>query len=119
MTKQNQFDNKYKLIQEQNDDDDEQIKKTLNFFDSILDPYLNDEDVIDEKSTHQVKPTTSIITRQRKHDSNVSLGLFFQSNHPLVLTKTKFCLKKIGKLLNPRLLVCHIFEASPLSFLLA
>jgi len=92
MTKQNQFDNKYKLMQEQNDDDDEQIKKTLNFFDSILDPYLNDEDIIDEKSTHQVKPTTNIITRQRKHDSNVSLGLFFQSNHPEFFFRAEFIL---------------------------
>lgn len=72
---QNRFDNKCKSIQEENDDD-EQVKKTLNFFDSILDPYLNDENITDEKSDHQAKPTNSITIQQQKHDFNVSLSLF-------------------------------------------
>jgi len=73
MNKQNQFDKKRQLKQQQNaDDDDEQIEKTLNFFDSILDQYLTDQDIIDEnniqKSSPQVKSTNDIAIPQ-----NVSL----------------------------------------------
>ena len=76
MNKQKQFDNKYKSTQQQQqNDDDEQIEKTLNFFDAILDPYLNDEDIIDEKSDHQVKSTSDIIIQEKKHDFNVSFNV--------------------------------------------
>jgi len=43
-----QYDRKRKLKQKSTDEDDEQIEKTLNFFDSIIDPYLNDQDTNDE-----------------------------------------------------------------------
>jgi hypothetical protein len=73
MNKQNQFDKKRQLKQQQNDDD-EQIEKTLNFFDSILDQYLTDQDIKDEnniqKSSAQVKSANDISIPQ-----NVSLKL--------------------------------------------
>jgi hypothetical protein len=47
MNKQNLFDKKRQSKQQQNVDD-EQIEKTLNYFDSILNQYLTDQDTIDE-----------------------------------------------------------------------
>lgn len=46
-----QFDQKRKLkqcSQLKNEEDDEQIAKTMNFFDSILDQYLSDQDTPDD-----------------------------------------------------------------------
>jgi hypothetical protein len=40
MNKQNPIDKKRQLKQQLNDVDDEQVKKTLNYFDSILDQYI-------------------------------------------------------------------------------
>jgi hypothetical protein len=54
MDKQNQLDQKYRS-QYRNEDDDEQIQKTLNFFDSILDQYLYDQDVTDENKSKKIK----------------------------------------------------------------
>jgi len=45
MNKQNQLENKRKFNRAQDIDDDEQMEKTLNFFDAIIDQYLNDENV--------------------------------------------------------------------------
>ena len=48
MDHQCQYDEKrhFKQISSKKiDEDEEQIEKTLNFFDSILDPYLNDQEI--------------------------------------------------------------------------
>lgn len=47
MIKQHHFDKK-RLFSD--NDDDEQIEKTLNFFDSILNQYLTDQDKIEENN---------------------------------------------------------------------
>lgn len=95
MHKQNRRDKKYKLTHEHKDDDEEkQIEKTLNFFDSIIDPYLNsDDNGTDEKS------------ERSKHDVNVSLNLFLYFYGGMCAIKfvsldykTRFCLKAIRKL---------------------
>ncbi|CAF4731721.1 unnamed protein product, partial [Rotaria magnacalcarata] len=39
-------------MQQQNDDD-EQIEKTLKYFDEILDEYLCDDDITDENTVHK------------------------------------------------------------------
>jgi hypothetical protein len=39
-----QYDRKRKLKPKSTDEDDEQVEKTLNFFDSIIDPYLHDQE---------------------------------------------------------------------------
>jgi len=49
-----QYDIKRKLkqnYQQKTDEDDEQVEKTLNFFDSILDQYLDDQDTNDENKS--------------------------------------------------------------------
>jgi len=49
-----QYDVKRKLkqnYQQKTDEDDEQVEKTLNFFDSILDQYLDDQDTNDENKS--------------------------------------------------------------------
>ena len=51
--------------------DDEQIEKTLNFFDSILDPYLKDEEATDKKLEQQLVPLTNSAAQQSKLNSNV------------------------------------------------
>jgi hypothetical protein len=46
-----QYDKKRRLkqnLQQKNDEDDDQIEKTLNFFDAMLDPYLTDQDTIED-----------------------------------------------------------------------
>jgi hypothetical protein len=45
MNKQYQSKKKQKSNQAEETDDDEQIEKTLNFLDAIIDQYLNDENV--------------------------------------------------------------------------
>jgi hypothetical protein len=50
-----QYDRKRKLkqtFQQKNDEDDEQIEKTLNFFDSILDQYLSDQDINEDHKSN-------------------------------------------------------------------
>ncbi|CAF1105456.1 unnamed protein product [Rotaria sordida] len=72
MNKQNQYDKKRKFLQQKTDDnDDEQIEKTLNFFDSMLNEYLYDQNITDEnkieKSYSQMKSTNNIGNRQNSH----------------------------------------------------
>lgn len=43
-----QYDKKRRLKQKASDEDDEQIEKTLNFFDSIIDSYIHDQEINDE-----------------------------------------------------------------------
>ncbi|CAF0767556.1 unnamed protein product [Adineta ricciae] len=50
--------------------DDEQIEKTLNFFDSILDPYLKDEEATEKKLNQQLVPLTNSAAQQFKLNSN-------------------------------------------------
>jgi len=68
MNKQNPIDKKRQLKQQLNDVDDEQVKKTLNYFDSILDQYILDQDIIEDKNIQnfypQIKSTDSIIIQQ-------------------------------------------------------
>ena len=65
MNKYNQFDKKRKSkSQQQNDDDDEQIEKTLNFFDSILDPYLTDQDIINDNHIQKSSRSNGISIQQ-------------------------------------------------------
>ncbi|CAF0979414.1 unnamed protein product [Adineta steineri] len=57
--------------QQQQNIDDEQIEKTLNFFDAILDPYLHDDDdndATDKKSDYHIISTNNSTTQQTKHD---------------------------------------------------
>ncbi|CAF3529157.1 unnamed protein product [Rotaria sp. Silwood1] len=73
MNKQNQHDKKRKFIQHKNNnDDDEQIEKTLNYFDSILNEYLCDQDIRDEnkieKSYSRIKSSNNIGIQQNKQD---------------------------------------------------
>lgn len=89
MNKQNPIDKKRKLIQQRNDnyksyyvnddDEDEQVKKTLNYFDSILDEYISKQDTFNEnkieKSYLQSKSTNGIAIQQNKKDPHVSLSL--------------------------------------------
>jgi hypothetical protein len=54
MDNHNEYDKKRKLkqsYQQKKDEDDEQVEKTLNFFDSILDQYLSDQDTNDENKS--------------------------------------------------------------------
>jgi hypothetical protein len=45
------------------DEDDEQIEKTLNFFDAMLDPYLNDNELNEEhRSTYDLSFRTAKIS---------------------------------------------------------
>jgi len=67
MNKQNLFDKKRQSKQQQNVDD-EQIEKTLNYFDSILNQYLTDQDTIDQNRI-QNKSTNGTSIQQ-----NVSLN---------------------------------------------
>jgi hypothetical protein len=69
MYRQHQLDKKRKLIKQQNDNDDEQIKKTLHYFDSILDQYLSndDDDTVTKTSYSQIKSTNSIPIQQQKY----------------------------------------------------
>ena len=46
-----QYDRKRKLKQKIVEEDDEQVEKTLNFFDSIIDPYLLDQETQDQQRT--------------------------------------------------------------------
>ncbi|UJR08936.1 hypothetical protein I4U23_013188 [Adineta vaga] len=62
--------NKQNKYSKQENIDDEQIEKTLNFFDSILDPYLKDEEVMEKKSDQQLIPTNSLAIQQIKYNSN-------------------------------------------------
>ena len=52
-----QYDKKRKFKRnsqpKSNDTDDEQIEKTMNFFDSIIDPYLSDQDLNDENRSNR------------------------------------------------------------------
>ncbi|CAF1236226.1 unnamed protein product [Adineta ricciae] len=50
--------------------DDEQIEKTLNFFDSILDPYLKDEEATEKRLDQQLVPLTNSAAQQSKLNSN-------------------------------------------------
>ena len=43
-----QYDKKRRIKSKTTDEDDEQIEKTLNFFDSLIDPYLHDQEMNDE-----------------------------------------------------------------------
>ncbi len=86
-----QYDKKRKLKQKLTDEDDEQIEKTLNFFDSIIDPYLNDQYINDNKITferklsnpiinnHQIK-TNGNTVQQVKQEFDVKFNLF-SKNH--------------------------------------
>ncbi|CAF4387421.1 unnamed protein product, partial [Adineta steineri] len=57
--------------QQKTEEDDEQIAKTMNFFDSILDQYLSDHDTLDENKSRRApnpvpnnphaKPPTHIV----------------------------------------------------------
>lgn len=55
MDNQSQYDKKRKLKQSSQqksiDADDEQVEKTLNFFDSLIDPYLSDQEKPDENKS--------------------------------------------------------------------
>lgn len=55
MDNQCQYDKKRKLKhsfpQKSADADEEQIEKTMNFFDSIIDPYLSDENTNEENKS--------------------------------------------------------------------
>jgi hypothetical protein len=68
MNKQNPIDKKRQLKQQLNDVDDEQVKKTLNYFDSILDQYILDQDIIEDKNIQnfypQIKSTDGIFIQQ-------------------------------------------------------
>ena len=67
MYRQYQLDKKRKLFkQKAHDADDEQIRRALNFFDAILDPYLSDEETYS-----QIKPTNGTPNYSYSH-SNVS-----------------------------------------------
>lgn len=46
-----QYDKKRRIKEKISDEDDEQIEKTLNFFDSIIDPYLHDQEINDENKS--------------------------------------------------------------------
>ncbi|CAF3126206.1 unnamed protein product [Rotaria sp. Silwood2] len=85
MNKQNQYDKKHKFTQQKNDnnDDDAQIEKTLNFFDSILNEYLYDQDITDEskieKSYSQTKSTNNIGIQETKQDFHFTLCILYLS----------------------------------------
>jgi hypothetical protein len=66
MNKQNLFDKKRQSKQQQSIDD-EQIEKTLNFFDSILNQYLTDQDTTDENKIQKK------FTKDTSIQQNVSL----------------------------------------------
>lgn len=63
--------NKQTKHSKQENIDDEQIEKTLNFFDSILDPYLKDEEAAEKKLDQQLAPLTNSAVQQSKLHSNV------------------------------------------------
>ena len=60
-----QYDKKRKLKQKSTDEDDEQIEKTLNFFDSIIDPYLNDQYINDNKIPFERKLSNPIVNNHQ------------------------------------------------------
>lgn len=53
-----QYDRKRKLKQKIVEEDDEQVEKTLNFFDSIIDPYLLDQETQDQQRTKSDRKIT-------------------------------------------------------------
>lgn len=60
-----QYDQKRKMkqsSQQKSEEDDEQIAKTMNFFDSILDQYLSDQDTVDESKR---EPSLAQLHRNR------------------------------------------------------
>lgn len=56
------------------DEDEEQIEKTMNFFDSILDPYLNDQESNDEIKGKHCSPTTNLSSTKTAHQLNVNIS---------------------------------------------
>ncbi|CAF3727220.1 unnamed protein product [Adineta steineri] len=85
-----QYDQKRKVkqsSQQKTEEDDEQIAKTMNFFDSILDQYLSDHDTLDENKSRRApnpvpnnphaKPPTHIVANgtepvKQEFDTNIS-----------------------------------------------
>ncbi len=76
-----QYDKKRQLKPKSSDEDDEQIEKTLNFFDSIIDPYLHDQEMNDEnknkfhrKLSNPILPikTNGSTVQQVKHEFDVN-----------------------------------------------
>lgn len=56
-----QYDRKRKLKAKSIEEDDEQVEKTLNFFDSIIDPYLLDQETQDQQRTKSDRKITQPI----------------------------------------------------------
>ncbi len=83
-----QYDKKRKLKQKSLDEDDEQIEKTLNFFDSIIDPYLHDQETheenkikLDRKISNPIKTNGHPI--KQEFDVKFSIKIF-SLNHSLI-----------------------------------
>lgn len=65
-----QYDRKRRMKMKSIDEDDEQIEKTLNFFDSIIDPYLNDQDLNDENKMKFEQKTSTTTNLPMKTNGN-------------------------------------------------
>lgn len=74
-----QLDQQQMIKMKKIDEDEEQIEKTLNLFDAMLDSYLSDQETIDEQKTKSKEKTNQLnqlninTNQMTKHEFDVSL----------------------------------------------